>query len=51
MTFVEELIREVDNMKREGKTTEEIAARTDEMIDEWNRGEWVKGQWAKVVKV
>jgi hypothetical protein len=36
MTFAEELVRETDKMKADGKTPDEIAAYVDQAIADWN---------------
>lgn len=37
MTKADEIIQEVDRMKRQGKSTEEISLAVDKIIFEWNR--------------
>lgn len=37
MTKAEDIIQEVERMKRQGKTTEEICLAVDKIIFEWNR--------------
>lgn len=36
MTFAEEMVREAERMRANGKTADEIAAYVDQAIAEWN---------------